>query len=373
MKLMYLMTEPMGVGGVQSDMLALSKDLTRRSHEVYVATTSGVLVSELERNGARFVDINFHFNGLAGFLKAALDLRRAICEYQIEILAPQSVRSTLISFFACRLMPFSYRVTKTGRRLPIVTTIHNIHNPVHFKYSGWLLQHCSDFVIFESHYERNRLLNSGLEETKSKVIHSGIDTNKFIPIEPCQPLTQQYHLDKSRHLVFGIVARLSEEKGHQYLLYAFKKVVEKLPHARLLIVGDGPLMGAVKQLCADLYLNDHVIFSGLQRNIAEFLSIFDVFVLASTRESFPLAAREAMAAGRAVIAPRIGGCPEVVEDGKTGYLYQAANIEDLTEKMLKIQQNAQFKEMGRAARQRVIDQFSLSQWINGDEAVYLKF
>ncbi len=371
MRLLYLMTEPFGVGGVQSDMLALGPDLTQRGHQVFLATQSGELLPELIKHGVNFIDADFHFRGLGGLWRAAKKLRSIVREHQIEMVAPQSVRTTLVAWVALRLLPFAYRVNGSAKRVPVVTTIHNIHNPMHFRYGGWLLRMACDQVIFESHYERNRLLASGLQAHRSLVIHSGIDTDRFLPRSPDQALLQEYGLDKAQDLIFGIVARLSEEKGHKYLLPAFAKVLGQYPNARLLVVGDGPLREEIHQQAAQLQLDGKVIFTGVKRNIPDFLSIFDVFVLSSTRESFPLAAREAMAAGRAVIAPRIGGCPEVVDEGVTGLLFEAGNVDDLAQAMLTIAAQRQFEKMGVAARERVERLFSRRQWIEGDERVYL--
>jgi len=367
------MTEPFGVGGVQSDILTLTEDLTQRGHTVHVASTPGVLLDELIGRGARYLEIDFRFDGPAKFWRASRQLRAAVLREGIELLAPQSVRSTLVSHFALRFLPFGYRVARTGCRLPIVTTIHNIHNPAHFRYAGHLLNRCSDFVIFESHYERNRLLASGLGAQKSIVIHSGIDTDRFVPRPRSRELMQHYGLDTERHRIFGIVARLSEEKGHAYLIEAFARVSAALPEARLLVIGDGPLLDAVRTQTREAGLDGRVIFTGLQRNIPEYLALLDVFVLSSTRESFPLAAREAMAAGRPVIAPRIGGCPEVVEDGVTGYLFESRNVNELADRMMRMVENENCLRLGQAARNRVERLFSRRQWIDGDEEVYLRF
>ncbi|OZB45120.1 MAG: hypothetical protein B7X42_08920 [Thiomonas sp. 14-66-4] len=101
--------------------------------------------------------------------------------------------------------------------------------------------------------------------------------------------------------------------------------------------------------------------------------MFDVFVLSSTRESFPLSAREAMAAGRAVIAPRIGGCPEVVDDNVTGLLFEAANVDDLAAKMTALSDRRISTSMGQAGRQRSERLFSRESWVNGDEKIYLEW
>lgn len=371
MRILYLMTEPFGIGGVQSDILTLSEDLSRKGHAVHVATTPGELLEELKSKGALHLDIDFHFRGPIGFLRGVAALRRAVRQHGIELVAPQSVRSTISTWFALRAIPYGYRVAATGKRVPVVTTIHNIHSPVHFRYAGRILQRCSDYVIFESRYERDRLLASGLGESKSEVIHSGIDTDRFVPRERDPALAARYGLVPGRHHVFGIVARLSEEKGHRYLVDAFATVHRGMSEARLMIVGDGPLLGAVREQVSGLGLDGAVIFTGTQRNIPDLLALMDVFVLSSTRESFPLAAREAMAAGRPVIAPRIGGCPEVVDDGVTGHLFEPRNVAELAGCMLRMLDDGKPAGMGRAARERVERLFSRRSWVDGDERVYL--
>ncbi len=366
------MTEPFGIGGVQSDILTLTENFNQRGYSVYVATTRGVLLDELVAKGAQHIDIDFCYRNPIEFWRAAIKLRHVIRSECIDLIAPQSVRSTLVAYSSLRLWPFSYR-TVTNHRVPIITTIHNIHNPLHFYYAGYLLQYCTDYVIFESHYERNRLLASGLNPEKSIVIHSGIDTDRFIPREYCRELAACHQLDPEYHRVFGIVARLSEEKGHCYLLSAFAHVYREQPQARLIIIGDGPLKLDLQAQVQKLKLDQAIIFTGLQRNIPDYLSLFDVFVLSSTRESFPLAAREAMAAGKPVIAPRIGGCPEVVDDGVTGYLFEAGHISQLADCMHRILSEGRYKEMGCAARQRVERLFSQHAWIDGDEKVYFQW
>lgn len=370
MKLLYLMTEPFGIGGVQSDILTLSEDLTKKGHQIFVATTAGELLEELKSKGAHHLDIDFNFSGVRGVERAGRALRDAIREHGIELIAPQSVRSIIATYAALRLVPFRYR-TASGRRPPIVATIHNIHNPMHFRYAGHILQRCTDYVIFESRYERDRCMASGLSADKSTVIHSGIDTDKFLPRPRDNALAARYGIDPERHRVFGIVARLSEEKGHNYLLQAFAGVRAKTPEARLMVVGDGPLGPEVRAQAKTLGLDDAVIFTGTQRNIPDYLALFDVFVLSSTRESFPLAAREAMAAGRPVIAPRIGGCPEVVDEGVTGFLFESRNVDQLRERMLDMLDKERALQMGRAARERVERLFSRRSWVEGDEQVYL--
>ena len=129
----------------------------------------------------------------------------------------------------------------------------------------------------------------------------------------------------------------------------------------------------MKQQVAKSGVADRIIFTGMQRDIPSYLSLLDVFVLSSTRESFPLAAREAMAGGKPVILPRIGGCPEVVEEDVTGYLFESANVDSLAAAMNRILEDRRYEGFGHAARARVERLFSRHSWVDGDEKVYLAF
>lgn len=373
MNILYLMTEPFGIGGVQSDLLVLSAGLRRHGHRVLVATTEGVLLPELLARGAEFFDVDFRFRDPRLLARAAWRLRRLVAEQAVDLVAPQSVRSSIAAYAALRVLPSSYRSPATGRRVPIVTTIHNIHNPRNFRWAGRILRRCADYVIFESHYERNRVVASGLPERNSEVIHSGIDTDRLAnPLNHIE-LAARYGIDSRKHLVYGIVARLSEEKEHGLLVRAFAKVCARHPEARLLIIGDGPLLSDIRDQINGLGLEDKVVLTGMQRDIASHLALLDVFVLASSRESFPLSAREAMAASRAVIAPRIGGCPEVVDENVTGLLFESGSVDDLADKMLRLAQSEQRQAMGRAGRERSVRLFSCDAWVDGDERIYQRW
>lgn len=369
MKLLYLMTEPFGIGGVQSDLLALSEHLGSRGHQVDVATMGGPLLDELVSKGARHVPIDFRTRSVSGVLRAALALRRLAIVEGYDVIAPQSVATTFVAFLALRLLGL---FLPACRRTPIVTTIHNIHNPRNFATAGWLLRFCADYVIFESHYERNRLLQNGLLPRRSTVIHSGIDTERFSARPRDAALMRRHGLDPERHVVYGIVARLSEEKGHRYLVAAFAHLHRTCHEARLLIVGDGPLLDDVRRQVTEADLDDAVVFAGLQRDVPGYLSIIDVFVLASTRESFPLSAREAMAAGKPVIAPDVGGCGEVVDNGVTGLLFPSRDVGALAQAMQVMADPLQRQRFGANGRRRSNDLFSLRNWVEGDEDVYLR-
>jgi L-malate glycosyltransferase len=115
----------------------------------------------------------------------------------------------------------------------------------------------------------------------------------------------------------------------------FARVVEKLP-AKLLLVGDGPEMPVVSKQVKELGLHDRVLFLGKQENLQELYSISDLMLLLSEKESFGLVALEAMACGVPCIGTNVGGIPEVIIDGYTGFICELGNIDEFSEKAIRI-------------------------------------
>ena len=360
--LLYILTEPFGMGGVQSDMKSLGPYFVSRGHQVTIACPPGDQLSELEKGGVRHIPFNVHFRSRAEFKDQARQLRSLIEEVRPTVLAPQSIRASWVCHSAAKDLP-----------LKRITTIHNIHTTMNYLFAGFLLNRCSDRIIFESQTEHDRLTRLGLSRKKTQIIPSGIDTDMFYRTPRPEELWKELP-EKSRNcVIFGCVARLSPEKAHKDLLKAFRRIHDRYPATRLLLVGDGPLREELVAQMKALDLSSSVVFAGQRSNIRDYLNMFDVFVLASTRESLPRAAREAMACGRPVIATSVGASKEVVHHGKTGLLVSPGNPGQLARAMEEmILHPHRRKEMGEAALSLIENRFSLTQWLGDNEKVYLK-
>jgi L-malate glycosyltransferase len=149
----------------------------------------------------------------------------------------------------------------------------------------------------------------------------------------------------------------------------FGKVREKID-AKLLLVGDGPERQNIEQLCRDLDLCDAISFLGKQDAVEEVLSIADLFLMPSETESFGLAALEAMACEVPVIASNAGGIPELVVDGKTGFMCNVGDVEAMAEKSIYIlSDDARLKEFKHNARERALD-FHIDKIVPQYEKMY---
>jgi glycosyltransferase involved in cell wall biosynthesis len=162
--------------------------------------------------------------------------------------------------------------------------------------------------------------------SKYVVVRNGIDVERF-----AGPRTRQFEGTP----VIGAVGRFSEEKGHRYLIEAMAAVRRALPRSRLVLVGYGALEGDLRGRAARLGLDGAVTFAG-ERDSADVLTSFDLFVQPSLYESQGLALLEAMAAGVPAVASRVGGVGDVVRDGDTGLLVPPADPDALAAAIVRL-------------------------------------
>jgi glycosyltransferase involved in cell wall biosynthesis len=212
----------------------------------------------------------------------------------------------------------------------------------------------------------------GISAGKITVVHNGIDYSSYNRQTDIQAKKLEFGIRPS-DVVVGNVARLFPNKDQQMLLEAFRIVVDKIPYARLLIAGDGPLKNDLLAKREQLKLTDNVSLLGNRRDIVELLSVFDVFVLPSIKEGLPMTILEAMCCNAAVIATDVDGNPEVVVDGETGYIVPARKPAVLAEKIIELLQDKDKANlMGRAGRRRVEQEFSFGKMVKGYTDVYEK-
>jgi glycosyltransferase involved in cell wall biosynthesis len=166
--------------------------------------------------------------------------------------------------------------------------------------------------------------------------------------------------------VAGIVAALRPEKNHELFLRAAARVREVIPEARFLLIGDGPRRAMLETLAGELGLADSVLFLGTRSDIPDLLALLDVHVLTSHMEANPVSILEAMACGKPIVAPRVGSIPETVLEGQHGLLADAGDEPGLAAAVIELLHNPlKAADMGRAARQRVVENYSLQRMVEG--------
>jgi glycosyltransferase involved in cell wall biosynthesis len=173
-------------------------------------------------------------------------------------------------------------------------------------------------------------------------------------------------------VVVGTIARVSRQKDYFTLAAAAVDVLQKHPETRFLIVGDNSLVALnrehyqeVLQRLTELGIADKFIFTGHRDDTPRLIAAMDFCVLSTHREGFPLSIVESMALGKPVIATAVGGIPEIVKPGVTGYLHQHGNSKELADRILcLIEDPARTSEMGNAARELVRRDYSRAQYVD---------
>lgn len=203
----------------------------------------------------------------------------------------------------------------------------------------------------------------GIEPSRIRVIYNTLDPRSYRPVTGRDPALAAALGLAPEDFVIAAVAVLRDEKDHPTLLHAMRHVVDGLPAARLLVVGDGPDRPALEALTRRLGLVENVRFLGSRTDVLALLGVADVATLSSyTIENFPYAILEAMAVGRPAVCTAVGGLAEMIEDEVTGYLVPPKAPWALAERLLDVgRSDDRGAAMGAAARQRLEERFAIDR------------
>jgi len=246
---------------------------------------------------------------------------------------------------------------------------------------------CAHAVVANSRAAAQQLQNEGLATDRIHVVANGIDAARFAPRTAARPVTTvltvaNLRKEKAHEVLLGAAARpattvltvanLRKEKAHEVLLGAAARLAPRHPQLKFLIAGDGPRYAELRALAQRLDVEHQVRFLGHTEDVPSLLAQADLFVLPSRSEAFPNGAIEAMAAGLPVIASRVGGLVDLIEDGRTGVLVPpddpsalAAAIESM------VVAPAGAAAIGSAARDEVVQRYSFERMVRAFEDLFL--
>ena len=226
-----------------------------------------------------------------------------------------------------------------------------------------LLLERRDRVVSVGNAVRQALVNNeGLAPERIQVIYNGIDLSVFENGTGLRDRVREELQISSESLVLIQVARLDYLRDHATALRSMGQITRHRPDARLLLVGEGPEQAKIEHLIIQHGLEAHVRLLGLRRDVRRLLAAADICLLTSISEGIPLTVIEAMAAGLPVVATRVGGMGEVVEEGITGLLVPPGDAEGLAGNVLRLAGNPVMRtQLGQRGRTRAREVFSESQ------------
>lgn len=339
------------VNGVVSSILTLEKKLREQGHQVYVFTISHPEAPKYEPYVHRMASIPFvflkdHRVGIMYSNKAVKEVKKL----KLDVILSQTEFS--MGMFA--------RLISKKLDIPIIHTYHTVYEDyMHYvskgislspniarKYSKVFCNHV-DGIVAPTKKTEKLLRSYGVKKT-IRIIPTGIDFTPFCPEsytnEEVEKLKDIFKIPKDHPIVL-FVGRVAKEKSIDVLIKAMPKLLEQVPDARLVIVGDGPERLALEELAANLGVRDQVIFTGMQpwRTIGRMYQLGDVFVSASVTETQGLTFAEAMAAGLPVIAMEDESIAGFVRDGYNGQLFH--NSDELAMQLVRVLSDKTYRQL----------------------------
>jgi glycosyltransferase involved in cell wall biosynthesis len=251
---------------------------------------------------------------------------------------------------------------------PLVASRRIEFRIAHNSFSKWKYGRVDCFVAI-SEAVRERLVADGIPRNKITVVHEGVDVERIVHLQTAN-VHAAFYLPTHAPVV-GNIGALVPQKGQHHLIDAAAIVVRAVPDSRFVICGDGELRQALEDQIKRKHLERHVFLAGFRSDVLELLKGFDLFALSSLQEGLCTSLVDAMAASKAAVATRVGGVPEVVADGETGFLVQPRDHEAMADRIIALlKDNAGRARMGKAALKRAREQFTVDRMVEGTLETY---
>ena len=335
------------VGGLERVVLDLVRESGRDGHRATVLCLErpGTLAQAAAELGARVICADKPPGFRPELVGRIADLLRAD-------------RPDVLHTHQCGALLYAGRAARRAKVPVVVHTEHGKHYADRWRtrFLGRFAARAARRVFAVSEDIRRELRDCGIVPPgKVACVPNGVDVDRFEVTDHRTSLRREFGLPADVPVI-GTVGRLTALKRQDVLLQGFARL--QLPTARLLIVGDGPAREELVNLAARLGVTDRVVFAGYRERPERALAAMDAFALTSDSEGMPLAILEAWAAGKPVVATRVGGVPELIADGRTGLLFPAGDDAALARLLDRLLADPLLAaRLGAAGRQTVRDRY----------------
>ncbi len=335
---------------------AIAAGMRERGHEVaFIASPD----SELAKRGrAAGIDVlEVPMRGWRGY-RSVLKIRSFLKARPVDVLHCHGPRDHQYAVLAAN--------KRTVRHL--VRTKHN-HSHMRSGFLSRMLFNPVARVITVSEWVRQALIEDGLAPERVSTLHDAIDIDRFTP-RPRDPEVLRAHGLEGVETIVGSLSSLHPRKGVEATLRAYRLVRDALPDASMRCVLVGKRFEQWQPLVAELGLEDEVVFPGYQVDQPAYLALLDVYVLPSLKEALGTSIVEAMCMERPVVVSGVGGIPEAVTEG-TGVVVDDPTPENLAAEIIALVRDPERRSsLGKAARARALEHFSMQRLLDETEALY---
>lgn len=350
------------IGGAETDLLAILQDLHRDHFSPSVACPpTGALVERMRDIGIPVIPFSFpawrKLKDLWRLPFAVRSLAAVLHKEKFDLVHSNDYWWTPMVWLASRI---------SG--IPCLVHVRQEIEPRRVK-QYWLTKPARLLAICRD--IRQAAIHGGVDPHRVQVVYSGLNLSSIGHL-PSGRIRARYGLSPGQPVI-GAVANLFPRKGYESLLKALAEIRVVIPDIHCIIVGEGDEAygQSLIALAKELELTAAVTFAGFQREVLAHMADCDVMVLPSLLEGFGMVLLEAMAMAKPVVASRVGGIPEAVEDGVTGVLVPPGNSGELAGALLRLLKDPALRDtMGKAGRKRVETMFSLERTIEELESTY---
>jgi glycosyltransferase involved in cell wall biosynthesis len=270
-----------------------------------------------------------------------------------------------------------------GRRRPRIV-VHTFHGHVLRGYFGpvrswfflllerWLASRTTALIAVSPQVRDDLVALGVAPQERFVVIRLGIELGERVaPEQNGRAESRRYLGIEPDRFAVGWIGRMTAVKRTDDVLVAFKRLRDEGVDAVLCMVGDGPDRQDLERRAHELGIVRDTLFLGYQEDVAPFYAAFDALVLPSSNEGTPVSAIEALAAGRPVVATRVGGVPDVVQEGDDGFLVEPGATDDLADRLAQLARDPELRErMGRAGRERVLPRYAVERLVDDVDRLY---
>ncbi len=366
--ILYLVPS-LGIGGAEIQLLSLLKGLNKEKYRIAVAVFYGGGALEGQFKALRNVRL-FHLGKKhAWHFGHLLALSRILRQEEFAIIQPYNVSARLIGIMAAKLYRIPYTVVMERNAKEVYSSIGS---RLYHMLERWAIRK-AHLLVTNSEAGRQFCEARGVSARRIEVIYNGIDPARLAIKRSRKEIRAKYRIGEECFVV-GMVARMFPQKDHRTFLHAARIVAKERPDVRFVLVGDGPDFEVVQSVAKEQGLDQQVIFTGKVENVADYLNAMDLVLLTSkTSEGCSNALIEAMALGKAVVATRVVGNIELIQDGVTGRLVEPQNPTELAAVILDLQSKREkLRALGEAAKSMALTRFSYRAMVKSYEKTYEK-
>ena len=359
-------TYGMGIGGMERVIMDLCRYVDPKRFKFTIVCTSvrGALADQMEAEGVQVIFCKNQSRPAKYF--RALELAKIFTRLKPDIIHTHHTTAFFHGSIGAKIA-----------RCPILINTDHCKDYKTVPRRWLLLERAvsklADHVVAVSNHTRDELIQyEGIKPEKISVIYNGINIKRTRD-QGVMEICNEFGIS-TEDIVIGTVARLEYQKGIDLLLETVPYVISQNPKVKFLIVGGGALEQTLRKQVHRLNISDNVIFTGWRSDAVDLIELFDCFVSTSNFEGMPMVLLEAMAQSKPIVAMSVGGIPEVVLDGDSGYLLHSRDPKELGLLLTNVIKNQGLrKSMGSKAKERYDAYFTAEVMANAYENLYKKY